>query len=169
MTKKLLPNRSSKTRAADAMTKARMGIQLLEEAMGELTDISDEEYNALRKIADKLKRVCDDVYEIAQENIEFIEAPLTIEEITKDKLYYELCDSIFALVKAFLLRLEREQNIAGAEYYNALSVFEDDVSAKVKRGGNPKAQNVKAQLDAIDRNRGGKPGSGKGGDEAAKK
>jgi hypothetical protein len=56
-----------------------------------------------------------------------------------------------------VLKLDREQNIAGAEYFNGCTVFESDVEAKFKRGM-PKAQNVYAQLKAIPRNRtGGAP------------
>jgi hypothetical protein len=154
MSKKLLPNRSSKTVAPDALSKVRQAIQLIMEVLGDDTDISDADYKGLRKIADKLKRECDDVFEIAKENGNFVEAPLSIEEMQKDKEYYELCDSIRALLKSLIIRLDREQNIAGAEYYNACSVFEDDVDAKVNKGSNPKAQNVQAQLAAIERNRG---------------
>ena len=100
------------------------------------------------------------MYEIAKENTDFIEVPLTVEEITKDKTFYELCDSIFALLKAFTLRLEREQNIAGAEYFNACNVFEGDVADKVDRDkNNVKAQNLLAQLNSIDRKRGGNFGT----------
>jgi hypothetical protein len=155
MSKKLLPNRISKVIAPDAVTKVRQAIQLLNEVLGDDTQISDEDYKGLRKIADKLKRECDDVYDIAKENTDFVEAPLSVDEMGKDKTYYELCDMILSMLKALLLKLEREQNIAGAEYYNACSVFEEDVDTKVKRGGNAKAQNVQAQLKAIDRNRGG--------------
>lgn len=154
MSKKLLPNRISKVVAPDALTKVRQAVQLLNEVVGDDTPISDEEYKGLRKIADKLKRISDDVYEIAKENTDFVEEPLTITEITKDKLFYELCDSIRALLNAFNLKLEREQNIAGAEYFNACNVFEGDIDDKVGRG-NTKAQNIKAQLNGIDRNRSG--------------
>ena len=168
MSKRLLPNRISKSVVPDALSKVRQAIQLLNEAIGEDTPISDEDYKGLRKIADKLKRITDDVYEIAKENTDFIEAPLTVVEIAKDKTFYELCDSILALLKAFNLRLEREQNIAGAEYFNACSVFEGDVADKVNRDKNDvKAQNILAQLNDIDRNRGGNSGT-KPDDKTAK-
>ncbi|MBL7816349.1 MAG: hypothetical protein JNL70_15115 [Saprospiraceae bacterium] len=167
MGKKLLDNRISKTVAPDALSKVRQAMQLLDEALGEEISITAEDYKALRKIADKLKRVTDDVYDIAKENTDFIEEPVTLAEIQKDKTFYEFCDDVFALLKAFILRLEKEQNVAGAEYYNALCIYEDDVSRKAAKG-NAKAQNVKAQLDAVDRNQGG--GSSKrGGDSDSKK
>ena len=46
----------------------------------------------------------------------------------------------FTFTKSSPLRLEREQNIAGAEYFNASNVFEGDVVDKVDRDKN----NVKA-------------------------
>ena len=158
MNRKLLPNRSSKAPAADALTKVRQAIQLLNEALGDEIAITDEDYKSLRKIADKLKRITDDVFEIAKENTDFVKAPLSVAEMTKDKAFYELCDSIRALLDAFMLRLEREQNVAGAEYHNACSVFEGDVDNDVKRdSSNAKAMNVQAQLEKIDRNRAGAP------------
>ena len=167
MNKKLLPNRSSKAPAADALTKVRQAVQLLNEALGDEIAITDEDYKGLRRIADKLKRITDDVFEIAKENEDFVKAPLSVAEMTKDKAFYELCDSIRALLDAFVLRLEREQNVAGSEYYNACSVFESDVDNDVKRdSSNAKAMNVKAQLDKIDRNRVGSPP--KSNDKAAK-
>ena len=156
MNRKLLPNRSSKAPAVDALTKVRQAIQLLNEALGDEIAITEEDYKGLRKIADKLKRITDDVFEIAKENTDFVKSPLSVAEMTKDKAFYELCDSIRALLDAFTLRLEREQNVAGAEYHNACSVFESDVDNEVKRdSNNAKAMNVLAQLDKIDRNKGG--------------
>jgi hypothetical protein len=164
MSKKLLPNRSSKTVAPDALSKVRQAVALLEEVLGDPTPISEDDYKALRTIADKLKRVTDDVYEIAKENESFIKPPLLLVEITKDKAFYELCDSIRALLKAFFIRLEREQNIAGAEYFNGCNVFEGDVDDEIARdANNAKALNIKAQLNSVDRNRGG--GNNKKGGE----
>jgi hypothetical protein len=156
MSKKLLPNRISKVVAPDALTKVRQAVQLLNEALGDDTPISDDHYKSLRVIADKLKRVCDDVYEIAKENTDSIQKPMSLEEITKDKLFYEHCDSIRALLKSFNLSLEREQNIAGAEYYNACIVYESDIDDKIaKDNTDTKALNIKSQLNGVERNRGG--------------
>jgi hypothetical protein len=157
MSTKLLLNRSSKTVAPNAVAKLRQAIQLLHEVLGDETPIDEAEYLKLRKIADKLKQECDDVFTIAREHPDFVEAPLSVSELEKDKTFYELCDLARALLKAVLLKLDREQNIAGAEYFNGCTVFESDVEAKFKRGM-PKAQNVYAQLKAIHRNRtGGAP------------
>jgi hypothetical protein len=150
----LLPNRSSKTIAPDALIKIRQAIQLLQEAIGEDTFISDADYKALPKMADKRKQETDDVLMIVQNNTEFVEPPLSIVEIEKDKAFYELCDVILSLLKPFLIQLQREQTIAGAEYMNACSIFEKIVDFKAAQGSS-KAKNVGIQLSQINRNRGG--------------
>ncbi len=156
MSRKLLPNRISKSVAPDARAKVRQAFQLLDEALGEVLAIEDDEYKGLRKIADKLKRVTDDVFEIVKENTEFLEAPLTVDEIAKDKEFYEFCDFVRTVKNAFDLRLDREQNVAGAEYSNACSVYEGDVTDKVNRDKkNAKALSVQAQLNSIERSRTG--------------
>jgi hypothetical protein len=153
MSTKLLPNRSSKTVAPNAVAKLRQAIQLLHEVLGDDTPIEEAEYAKLRKIADKLKQESDDVFTIARENPDFVEAPLSVAEIEKDKTYYELCDLARALLKAVTLKLDREQNIAGSEYYNSCNIYEENVDTKRQRG-NQKAQNVQTQLNAIQRQRG---------------
>jgi argonaute-like protein implicated in RNA metabolism and viral defense len=154
MSKKLLANRLSKIVAPDALSKVRQAILSLHDILGADIAISDEDYKSLAKIADTRKRITDDVFNIIKENQDLLDAPLSIEEIEKDKLYYELCDDIRGLLSSFVLKLDKEQNIAGAQYYNACSVFEDDIATKVGRN-NAKAQNVQSQLDGIDRKRGG--------------
>ena len=151
---KLLVNRSSKTVQVDAIGKIRRALQLMQEVLGDETPITDAAYKGLRKIADKLKQECDDVLHIMKESQEFVVAPLSTVEMDKDKAYYELCDQIRSMLNAFLLKLDREQNIAGSEYFMACNIFEADINAKVKRG-DVKAQNVQAQLKLIPRNRAG--------------
>jgi hypothetical protein len=164
---KLLPNRISKVILLEAaLKKIDEAVLILDVCLGEDTEISDEDYDSLRKIADKLKLQCDDVFTIIKGNRDFLEAPLTVEEMDKDRLFYEFCDKVRAAINAFMIKLDREQNIAGAEYYNACIIFENDIAAKIKRGNNAKAQNIKAQLDGIDRNRGG--GNNKKGDNPPK-
>jgi hypothetical protein len=166
---KLLPNRISKVVLLEAaLKKIEEAVLILDACLGEDTQISDEDYAALRKIADKLKLQCDDVFTIAKANRDFVEAPLSIEEMDKDKLFYEFCDKVRAALKSFLIKLDREQNIAGAEYFNGCNVFESDVDAKIKRGNNAKAQNIKAQLDAVDRKRGGNSSGNKNDPPPAK-
>ena len=154
MSNKILSNRLSKVVTPDALVKVSQAIQLLNEVLGDETPISVEEYDSLRKIADKLKQETDDVFDIAKQAPDFLEEQHSLEEMSKDKGYYELCDNIRAKIKSAMTKLEREQNIAGAEYYNACVIYEENVGIKAKRG-NAKAQNVLLQLKDINRTRGG--------------
>jgi hypothetical protein len=154
MSKKLLPNRISKVVTPEMRAKVQQAFQLLDEALGTSTPISEDDYKSLRKIADKMKSESDDVFAITELNADLLEEPLTVVEITKDKDFYEFCDAIRAAKKSFEIKLDREQNVAGSEYFNACCIFEEDVKTRANRGST-KAQNVKAQLDAIDRNRNG--------------
>jgi hypothetical protein len=156
MVKKLLPNRISKTVALDAMAKIRQAAQLINEAVGEMTAISEEDYKALRKISDKLKQECDDVYAVAEVNVALIEAPLSFTEMGKDKTFYEFCDKAFATLNPALIKLEREQNVSGSEYLNGCGMFEANVATKVGYG-NPQAQNAQILLNQIKRKKGGNP------------
>jgi uncharacterized protein with gpF-like domain len=154
MVKKILPNRISKTVAPDAVAKIRQAVQLIHEALGENTPILEEDYKALRKISDKLKQESDDVYAVAQEHLELVEAPLSITELSKDKSYYEFCDKVAAMLKPALIKMEREQNIAGSEYHNGCSMFEAHVAVKIGHG-DTQAQNAQIQLNQINRKKGG--------------
>jgi hypothetical protein len=153
MSKKLLQNRISKTVTPDAQEKFRRALQIMSELLGEDTFISDAEYKSLRKIADKLKLESDDVFAVAQETPEFFDETTPAQEVEKDKSFYEFCDACRSMLSAFQIKLDREQNLAGAEYYNACSVYEENVDFKRARG-NLKAQNVQAQLHKIVRQRG---------------
>ena len=150
MAKKLLPNRLSKTVSPDALIKIRQAIQLIGEVIGEDTPISEDDYKALLKIADKRKQVCDDVLTIMQEHPPLVLAPLSVAEIQKDKAFYEICDQMQSMFNNVLIRLKREQNIAGAEYANACSIFESDVDAKAMRG-DTEACIVQTELKAVNR------------------
>jgi hypothetical protein len=150
MAKKLLPNRISKTVQPNALTKVRQAAQLILEVIGEDTPMSEEEYKSLLKIADKRKQTCDDISAIMQEHPKLVLEPLSVEEIQKDKAFYEICDQIQSIFNNVLIRLKREQNIAGAEYANACSVFESDVDAKAMRG-DMEAQIVQTELKAVNR------------------
>jgi hypothetical protein len=154
MAKQLLPNRISKTIAPDALTTIRKAVEMLHSVLGEDTFISEADYKSLPKIADKRKQETDDVMTIAQANPEFVHEPLSLSEMEKDKAYYELCDFLSATLKSMLIKLEREQNIAGAEYQNACGIFESLVRFKAGTG-NSKANNLLIQLSQINRNVGG--------------
>jgi hypothetical protein len=152
MVKKLLPNRNSKVIAADAWARIEQAVLVIQQALGEIIAISEEEYKGLRKISDKLKQESDDVFAIAKANPELLDSPLSVKEIEKDKVFYELCDKLQALLNPILLQLVREQNIAGAEYLNACSFFETMVALKAAQG-NPKAQHVHLLLSKVSRNK----------------
>ena len=154
MVKKHLINRSSKQIAVDALSKSHQAVQLLQEALGTLTAISEAEYKSLRKIADKLKRETDDVFMIIKNHPKLVDAPLSIEEMEKDKACYEFCDTLRAPLSRFMVQLDREQNIAGAEYFNSTTVFEADVASKAVRG-EAEAQHAQVELNLIVRNRTG--------------
>ena len=153
MNKKLLPNRISKTVAPNAESEFRQALQVMLRLFGEDTPISDEAYKSLRKIADRLKLETDDVYAIGKENPEFWDEQTPLPEIAKDKLFYEFCDTCRSMLHPLLIKLDKEQNIAGAEYYNACNVYEENVAIKRQRG-HPKANTVQTQLNAITRQRG---------------
>jgi hypothetical protein len=153
---KLLPRRLSKIIVLEsALKKVQEAIAMLDVCIGDDTQISDDDYASLRKIADKLKLQCDDVFDIVRVSPDFVETPLSIEDMDKDKLFYEFCDKVRAALNSFMIKLDREQNIAGAQYFNACTVFESDIDGKIQRGNNAKAQNIQAQLDGVNRKRGG--------------
>ena len=150
MAKKLLPNRISKTVPQDALMKIRQAAQLIMDVVGEDTPMSEEEYQALNKIADKRKLACDDILSIMHEHPKMVLEPLSMAEMQKDKAFYEVCDQIQSVFNNVLIRLKREQNIAGAEYANACSIFERDVEAKVLRG-DTEAQIIQTELKMVHR------------------
>lgn len=154
MVTKLLPNRSSKKVSAEDLIRVEKAIQVLIEVFGERSVITEADYNALRKISDKLKQECDDVYAIAQVNPEFVEPPLYLTELEKDKLYYEMGDKVEVQLNPLLILKKREQTIAGAEYLNGCNFFEATVAFRAAQG-NPKAQMIAIQLKQLKRNRGG--------------
>jgi hypothetical protein len=156
MAKKLLPNRSSKKLPVDASTKLAQAVQLVLDLLGERSVITEEDYNALRKISDKLKQECDDVFAIAQANPEFVEPPLQLSEMEKDKNFYEFCDKIELAFSPVQIFKNREQNISGGEYLNGCNFFESTVAFRAAQG-NPKAQMIAIQLKQLKRNRGGNP------------
>ena len=154
MAKKLLPIPFSKAIGDEKLARARVIIKELMDMLGNDTPISDDDYKALVKISDKRKLEADDTFEVSKTFTEFIEEPLTVEEIGKSGSYYEDSDSIRAIAKPFMDKLDKEQNIAGAIFYNGNSVFEDNVKIKAGRD-NSRAQLALKQLSDLKRNRGG--------------
>jgi hypothetical protein len=161
MSKKLLQNRTSKKVTADTQIKFRQALQMMLDLLGEDTPMSDAEYVSLRKIADKLKTETDDVFAIAKESNDFLEESTPLEVVENYKTFYEFCDNCRSMLGPLLFKLNREQNIAGGQYFNACMMYEDNVSIQVARN-NPKARAVKAQLDDIPRQRGRPKGTKKG-------
>jgi hypothetical protein len=156
MVKKVLPNRSSKTVKPDATAKLQQAVQIFLDLLGEDTPMSEDEYKALYKIADKRKQECDDVFGLMKANPALVKKPLSVAETQKDKDYYEFCDVVQAALKSLKNKADREQNIAGGEYINSCSVFETDVNADAHRG-DAHAQTVQADLKKVNRNRAGNP------------
>jgi hypothetical protein len=154
MVKKVLPNRISKAVSPDAAARLQQAVQIILDLLGEETQISLDDYNALYKIADKRKLECDEVYGLMKANPSLVKQPLSVAETQKDKAFYEFCDEIQAALKSIKTRTDREQNIAGGEYVNACSLFETDVNAEAHRGIGA-AQMVQAELKKISRNRAG--------------
>ena len=160
MAKKILPNRLSKIIGPKGVARTRVLVKELMDIMGDDTAISDEDYKAQVKISDKRKLEADDSFEIAQVFSEFIEEPLTLEEVNIDKNYYEDADTIRSIVKPFFDKLEKEQNIAGSEYYNAMAVYDENVKYKANRD-NSRAQLAAKQIADLNRKRGGSSGNKK--------
>ena len=160
MAKKILPNRLSKIIGPKGVARTRVLVKELMDIMGDDTAISDEDYKAQIKISDKRKLEADDSFEIAQTFTEFIEEPLTLAEIEIDKNYYEDADTIRSIIKPFFDKLEKEQNIAGSEYYNAMLVYDENVKYKAGRD-NSRAQLAAKQISDLNRKRGGSGGNKK--------
>lgn len=154
---KILPNRISKTLSEADVAAAKAAIKVLADILGTPVAITDDDYNVLAKLGDVLKPICDDVFEIAEVNPSYLEEEQPVEEIQKDKTYYEQLTSLLKpLINVVNLYL-REQGTTGAEYRNATSNFEGNVKAKVKKGNAPEAQLVLDKLNRIDRGTKSKP------------
>jgi hypothetical protein len=154
MARKQLPNRISKKIGADQIARARMLLQEVANILGEDTQISDEDYKALLKISDKRKLDADDTFQIAQAFPEFMEESIPLSEVAKDKSYYEDTDTLRTMHKTLSDKLEKEQNVAGAEYFNAMLIYEENVRLKAARD-NSRAQLALKQLNDLKRRRGG--------------
>lgn len=146
---KLLPNRISKTLPPDAEAQAAAAFQVLFNLLGPATPITEEEYDALSFISDKRKLVADDYHAVMRNNPEFLEEP-PIEEVEKDRRYYEFGDFMEAQMRQMESHRIREQNLAGAEYDNATKSFKSTVIYKAGRN-NSRAQLALKQLEDIDK------------------
>lgn len=155
---KLLPNRVSKVISLEIQLSLKSAVEAFNDALGEPTAVTDAEVNKLLKVASTRKRIMDDILLVMDQHPAQIKPPLTLTEIRKDKTLFEYLDEAEVYVLGLLFNIRREKAVCGAEYANAGGVFESDVKAEVDRN-NPDARIAKAKLDAIDRRKGGNPGT----------
>ena len=145
----LLPNRVSKSLPADAEAQARTAVDTLLNLLGNDTPITDGDYKSLHFMAGKRKQQTDDYHEVMRNNPTYLEEP-PIEEVTKDRRYYEFCDFLESLLEKVNIRRIREQNIAGAEYENAAKSYKSTVLYKASRN-DANAKLIAKQLEGIDK------------------
>lgn len=154
---KILPNRISKTLSEADVVAAKAAIKVLTDILGTPVAITDDDYKVLAKMGDVLKPICDNVFKIAEANPSYLEDEQPVEEIQKDKTYFEQLSEILEPLKEVKSLYEREQGTTGAEYRNATSNYEGNVKAKVVKGNAPEAQLVLDKLNRIDRGTKPKP------------
>lgn len=155
---KILPNRVSKVISPEAHLALKAATDGFKVALGEPTPISDDDIKKLLRVAGTRKRVMDEILLIMEEHPTLIKAPFTLIEIKKDKSLMEILAEVESWLIGLLFSVRREMAVAGSEYFNAGAVFENDVKWEVGRN-NPEARTAQAQLDAIDRKKGGNPGT----------
>ena len=160
MAKKILPNRILKVIGPPKIARTRVLVDELMELLGDDTIISDEDYQAQIKISDKRKLEADDSFEIAQVFPELVEEPSTVKGANAEKNYYEDADTIRSIAKPFFDKLNKEQNIAGSQYYTAMSLFDENVKYKAGRD-NSRAQLAAKQIADLNRKRGNSGGNKK--------
>ena len=130
----LLPNRISKTLSQEKKSRIAELLKLIAVELGEKTIIPDAEYKKLAKIGDKNKHLYGFLKDVMDKNPEYINSDLPIEEVTKDKTYFEDLDEVRAMLAEFVYTIiDHEQGIVGAEYRNATGIFEANVAAKIYR------------------------------------
>jgi hypothetical protein len=147
---KILPNRSSKTLAEVKLEAIKAAAQVILDNLTDLVIITNNDFNALAKLGEILKPICDKVFEIAKVHPKYLEDEQPIEEVLKDKTYYEQLEIVRQILKSIIAIIEREQAIVGAEYRNAMANYESNVKERVKKGSTD-ARLVMDKLDAIDR------------------
>lgn len=152
---KLLPNRVSKALDPALMDNIQNAAEAFTRALGEPTPINDDELKKLQKVAETRKRIADDVFRVLEQHPASLNAPLSLEEIRKDKALYEMGLTLEALLVGLLFNVRREMSVAGAEYQNAMAIFEEDIKTDVNRNV-AEARIVQAKLDAIERNKAGR-------------
>jgi hypothetical protein len=130
----LLPNRISKTLSAEKKARIHALLLLLVVELGPTTQIPEAVFKKLAKLGDKNKILYDLLKKVMDKYPDYINGDLPIEENTKDKVYFEDLESVRKEIKDLVMSIiDHEQGIAGAEYRNAISIFEDNVALKAKR------------------------------------
>lgn len=147
---KILENRSSKTLPAANLVAIKGAVQTIVDNLIPLVVITDDDYKALAKLGDVLKPICDEVLKVVEEAPNYLEDEQPVEEIHKDKTYYEQMAEILKLLSDVVFMVEREMGTCGAEYRNAIHNYEGNVKAKVKKGSSA-AQLILDKLNRIDR------------------
>ena len=160
MAKKILLNRTPKVIGLEGIARSRVLVKELMDILGNDTIMPDEDYKAQIKISDKRKLQADDSFEIAQVFTELLEESLTVKEVNFEKSYYEDADTIRSIAKPFFDKLDKEQNIAGSQYYNAMALFDENVKYKAGRD-NSRAQLAAKQISDLNRKQGGSNGGKK--------
>jgi hypothetical protein len=147
---KILPNRSSKTLPAANMEAIKGAVQIIIDNLGTPIAITDADYDPLSKLGETTKFVCDDVFMVAEDNPSYLEDEQPLEEVQKDKTYYEQMTEVLKLLNKPVGIATREAGVSGAEYRNAIFNYEGNVKGKVARGST-EAQLVLDKLNRIDR------------------
>ena len=143
----LLPNLISKTLSPPKKARILELVLLIVIELGDPTQIPGAEYKRLAKLGDKNKILYDLLKKVMDKYPEYINADLAVEEINKDKTYFEDLDEVKAMIKAHILdMIDHEQGIVGAEYRNGIAIFEDNVAFKAKRK-DKKAVLIQDELD----------------------
>ncbi len=147
---KILPNRSSKTLPAANLEAIKGAVKIIVDNLGTPIAITDADYDPLAKIGETTKLVCDDVFNVAEENPSYLEDEQPLEEVQKDKTYYEQMAEVLKLLSKPVGIATREAGVSGAEYRNAIFNYEGNVKSKVNRGST-EAQLVLDMLNRVDR------------------
>ena len=130
----LLPNRISKALSAKNQARILELALLIVAELGELTQIPEAEHKKLAKLGDKNIILYDLLKIVLDKYPEFINDDLHVSEVTKDREYYrDLETAKLNIQKTVINVIEHEQAIVGAEYRNAIAIFEDNVAVKVAR------------------------------------
>ena len=130
----MLPNRISKALSPKNQARILELALLIVAELGALTQIPEAEHKKLAKLGDKNIILYDLLKAVMDKFPEYINDDLPVIEVTKDRSYYsDLETAKTNIMKTVMAAIEHEQAIVGAEYRNAIAIFEDNVAIKVAR------------------------------------